>query len=167
MAVEEAIQEEFENNNNNHSAFHHQKQAFLPNTPSTAETPSEQKLNQNNGPSSLVYEPSVHSNPRWRPQQLLQQPRGKNTWFDDKVREFLDSCELDTICQESNVYRVKSKVIFLVLSLPALLNNCHFLVAKLLYNYLCPSVCPYVRPSVRLSLRLSDLGGNVIFSAPN
>ena len=30
-----------------------------------------------------------------------------------------------------------------------------FLVAKLLYNYLCPSVCP------------SDLGGNVIFSAPN
>ena len=116
MAVEEAIQEEFENNNNNHSAFHHQKQAFLPNTISPAETPSEQKLNQNNGPSSLVYsEPSAHSNPRWRP-QLMQQPRGKNTWFDDKVREFLDSCELDTICQESNVYRVKSKVIFLVLS---------------------------------------------------
>ncbi len=37
-----------------------------------------------------------------------------------------------------------------------------FLVAKLLYNYLCPSVCPYVRPSVR-----HNLGGNVIFSAPN
>ena len=32
-------------------------------------------------------------------------------------------------------------------------------VAKLLYNYLRPSVCPSVRPS--------DLGGNVIFSAPN
>ncbi len=118
VAVEEAIQEEFENNNNNnHSAFHHQKQAFLPNTTSSAETPpSEQKL-KNNGPSSLMYEPpSAHSsNPRWRPQQLMQQPRGgKNTWFDDKVREFLDSCELDTICQESNVYRVKSKVIFFI-----------------------------------------------------
>ena len=42
-----------------------------------------------------------------------------------------------------------------------------FLVAKLLYNYLCPSVrlsvCPYVRPSVRPS----GLGGNVIFLAYN
>ena len=108
VALEEAIQEKFENNNNsNHSVYNHQKPTFLPNT-SSAETPGEQKLNNHNGPSSLVYEPSAHSNPRWRPQ--LQQPRGKNTWFDDKVREFLDSCELDTICQESNVYRVKSKV---------------------------------------------------------
>ncbi len=40
-----------------------------------------------------------------------------------------------------------------------LLPSWIFLVAKLLYNYLCPSV--------RMSVRKSDLGGNVIFSAPN
>ena len=42
---------------------------------------------------------------------------------------------------------------------PSLFNNkCDlklFLVAKLLYNYLCPSVCPYVRPSVCPSVCLS------------
>ncbi len=36
---------------------------------------------------------------------------------------------------------------------------CTFLVAKLLYNYFCPSV--------RMSVRPSHFGGNVIFSAPN
>ena len=102
VAVEEAIQEEYE-----HASlpFHlqHQPPPKQDRNYISNETSSDQKLNQLPTNHSIGYDAAA----RWR-----MRPKSNNSWFDDKVRDFLDSCELDTICQESNIYRVKSKASF-------------------------------------------------------